>query len=227
MSVVSIHPKHLAEMLENVMHVCQDKTAIFNEVVKIGWGGKYLCVLGRGRYTASSEAREVLIEPTDSSGECFYIHIGDCKEVAGALKKVEGAGRTGTVVTMQVIDEHLVIRDGTQDLAVLDNADPEGLTESTSDSIGIWEDVVTVMGREPVRSSPLAFTRDLLKRLDKVRVGKTNQSYDVFDFAVLGGNTVGVKFGNSMTVLLEAVERKGYETGGRYGDGPGKEGALW
>lgn len=227
MSVVSIHPKNLAEMLENVMHVCQDKTAIYNEVVKLAWGGNTLSVFGRGRYTASSERREVLVEPSTDSSVLFYIHIGDCKEVAGALKKVEGAGRAGTVVTMQVIDGQLVIRDGTQDLAVLDNADPEGLTESTDDSIGIWEDVVTAMGREPVRSSPLAFTRDLLKRLDKVRVGKTNQSYDVFDFAVLGGNTVGVKFGNSMTVLLEAVERKGYETGGRYGDGPGEKGALW
>lgn len=209
------------------MHVCQDKTAIFNEVVKVGWDGKHLGVIGRGRYTASSEAREVLVEPSTSAGECFYIHIGDCKDVAGALKKVEGAGRAGTVVTMQIIDEQLVIRDGTQDLAVLDNADPEQLTESTADSVGIWEDVVNVMAREPVKASPLAFTRDLLKRLDKVRVGKTNQPYDVFDFAVLGGNTVGVKFGNSMTVLLEAVERKGYETGGRYGDGPGEKGALW
>ncbi|MEG2778202.1 MAG: hypothetical protein RR905_02820 [Aurantimicrobium sp.] len=227
MSLVSIHPKNLAEMLENVMHVCQDKTAIYNEVVKLAWGGKHLCVFGRGRYAASSESREVLVEPSTGSGVWFYIHIGDCKDVAGALKKVEGAGRAGTVVTMQVIDGQLVIRDGTQDLAVLDNADPEELTESTSDSIGIWEDVVTVMGREPVRSSPLAFTRDLLKRLDKVRIGKTNQPYDVFDFAVLGGNTVGVKFGKDMTVLLEAVEREGYETGGRYGDGPGEEGALW
>lgn len=226
MSLVAIHPKDLAEAFDNVVHVCTDKTATYNEVVKIEWGNKHLYVHGRGRYTASVERREVLIEPSDM-GEVFYAHITELKEVASALKKVEGAGRSDTTVTMHLDEGRLVISSGTVAVAVLDDVDPERLTESTADSIGQWEEVLDMMGHKPLDGRPLAFTRDLIKRLDKVRVGKVNQPYDVWDFANLDGNTVGVKFGKNLTVLLEAVKREGYETGGRYGDGPGEAGALW
>lgn len=226
MSLVSIHPKDLAEAFDNVVHVCTNKTATYNEVVKVEWGNKHLYVHGRGRYTASVERREVLIEPS-GMGEAFYAHITELKEVASALKKVEGAGRADTTVTMHLDAGRLVINSGTVAVAVLDDVDPERLTESTTDSIGQWEEVLDVMGREPLEGRPLAFTRDIIKRLDKVRVGKTNQPYDVFDFAWLGGNTVGVKFGKNMTVLLETVEREGYQEGGKYKDGTGEPGSLF
>lgn len=224
--IVSIHPKDLAEMFENVSALCLDKQATYSEVVRVAWGDKHLTVMGRGRYTASRERREVLIEPSNMGG-FFHAHIADLKEVASALKKVEGAGRAGTVVTIQVIDGQLTIRSGTIDLAVLSDADPERVTESTDTEVGLWEEVETVMAMKPNPVPAIAFTRDLLKRIDKVRVGKPNQPSDVWDFAVLGGNTVGLKFGANMIVLLEAVERDGYEQGGKWKDGPGEPGSLF
>ncbi|GAA1412056.1 hypothetical protein AUR04nite_00140 [Glutamicibacter uratoxydans] len=223
---VSIHPKDLAEVFDNVQALCLDKQAVFNEVVKICWGSKRLTVYGRGRYTASKENREVLIEPSNSEG-FFHAHIQDVKDVASVLKKVEGAGRAGTVVTMQLINGELVIRSGAEDLAVLTDADPQRLTESTDDEVGLWEEIDDVLQRTPTPVPAIAFTRDLIARVTKCRAGKPNQAQDVFDFAQLGGNTIGVKFGAHLTMLLEAIERKGYESGGKYSDGPGEPGALF
>ncbi|WP_346921920.1 hypothetical protein [Glutamicibacter creatinolyticus] len=227
-STLTIHPKELAEVFDNVHAFCHDKSTAVNDVVSIHWGDGKLTVHGRGRYTASREQRQTIIEPSNSEGS-FLMHIEDTKQVASALKKVEGAGRAGTTVTMSVENESLYIRSGAEDLAILDDADPDKGTCSTSDSVGLWEEIDDVIASfKPGDFTALAFTRDLLQRVGKIRVGKTNQSYDVWDFALLrGSNTVAVKFGPNWVGLIEAVWREGYEEGGRYGDGPGEKGSLW
>lgn len=219
-------------MLDNVHAFCHDKQAVFNEVVRLEWVNSTLTIYGRGRYTASREKREVLISaatPREKVGH-FPMHIGDTKEVASALKKVEGAGRAGTVVTFSVDGEgSLRIYTGAEELAILDDADPDGETLADGDTPSLWEEIdLAIERQENLSTEGLAFTRDLLQRVGKIRAGKPNQPYDVWDFTMLRGrNTVGVKFGPNWVGLLEAVWRPGYEQGGLYKDGPGEPGSLW
>lgn len=211
-----------------------DKTAPVNDVIMLRWSKivGHIEALGRGRYCASHEKRPALISPAPGRQTHRALHVDDVKDVAGQLKKLEGVGRAGTTVTIE-FGERTRIMSGPDLVADLADADPDNETWGDTEHVGLWEEIETAMAREPLQSPAIAFTRDLIARLGKIRIGKVQQGTDVWDFALLGGNTVGVRFGPNFTGLLEGVQRKstltvlGYEDGGMYGDGPGLPGSLF
>lgn len=212
MTKFNIHPRVLAEALDNAVVIGKDKPAItYCDVIGIEGFTDRLEIYARGRYTAGRVTVPVHLGWASPKTTCIL--EAEAAELASVLKKVEGAGRKGTVVEV-TLDGGLAIRAGTETICDLADADPDG------DEYETWHEIdgaIALAEHSLLVGDPLAFSKDLIARFTKIKA-----ETDVLDMVCIGGNTVVAKMGENFHGLIEAVAREGYATGGPWGDGPGK-----
>lgn len=217
-----MHPKELADILANAVDIGKDRTT--RPLIFLAASGDTLHVYGRGRYAAGRDSRPFTAD-TPQYGE-IVITEDEASELATALRALEGAGRKGTTVDVELAERgRFVIGQGT--ICDLPDADPEQATFGMPDELNDWEEIDLLLmeilkgGQEPV--TRLAFQKDILARINKIRADSP-----VMDIALHPtGHAVGIALGSTFRALIAGVSREQFAIGGKWGNGPGKPEHLW
>lgn len=219
-----IHPKDLADLLANAVDVGKDKTT--HPLICLNASGDSLLAYGRGRYMAGRDSRPFTAD-TPQYGE-VVITEEEAAELASVLRKVEGVGRKGTTIDVVLTErQSFIVQNGPEDiLCELPDADTNQISYGEPDELSDWEEIdqlLTEIKQDPHTAQPLAFTKDVLGTLNKIRTDSP-----VLDIASHpNGRVVGIALGSTFRALVAGVDRKGYANGGKWGDGPGRPDHLW
>lgn len=190
---LQVHPKRLAEALENAALFSNDTKGLeVNDTVYVGWTGETLRLMGRGRYSAGLHDMAVndgdRPEPWD-----VIIDIEDAQELGKMLKKIEGAGRKDAAIYLtKVNDDHVAIYQGESHLASLSQIEEHEDYRGSDEFEGIYEQlekIAELPRQETPPVSPIVWTRGVVKKLLKIRVGDAHHDADRFECHWLGGAT--------------------------------------
>lgn len=210
-----IHPKRLAEALDSAVHFTKEKKPSgtidrvdINDTVWIRWDGEVVDVRGRCSYSACIHTIEVY--RADAEPWTIIIDVEDAIALSKALKKADGANAADTESMMTVIDEDeiLLSQGNTQFGSFLQvEEEEEGEFEH------LWGNLDWIRDQprhETPPTAPLAWTRIVLEKLLKIRVGDTHRAWDRFEVHWIGGATwtcrVASEDGRSVfTGLLEST----------------------
>lgn len=188
-----VHPKRFAEALDNVALFSTDKKGLeVNDTVWVSWTGETLRLMGRGRYSAG------LHDMAPYDGEkpdqwSLILDLDDAVEAAKVLKKVEGAGRKDASVYVTLINEdHVAVYAGESHVLSLQQVPDHKELRSTDDYEGIYEQLETISElprQETPPTSPIVWTRGVINKLLKVRLGDAHHEADRFECHWIGGAT--------------------------------------
>lgn len=223
MATFLMHPKELADILANAVDIGKDKTT--HDFIYLRASGGVLHAYGRGRYAAGTDSRPF------TAGEPQYAEVviteDEASELATALRAVEGAGRKGTTVDVEMIErQSLVIGQGT--ICELPDADTNEVSFGMPDEVSDWEEIdillTEIAEHIPIGLDPrFAFQKDVLARMNKIRADSP-----VMDIALHPtGHAVGIALGSTFRALVAGVDRQAFINGGKWGDGPGHVSHLW
>lgn len=220
MGEVLIHPKRLAEAIDNAVLFSADKAGLaVNHTIMVDWSPERgtLRFLGRGRYSCSVQELAPANPQVQCPGFDVYLDLDDAIDAAKALRATEGAGRKDTTVNLVRLGERsAAVMYGTSRVAVLEDSPEAHEVRSTDDFEGIYEVVerayaMPVATASPV--SPVVLTRGVVKKLDKIKLGAPLHDADRWEFHWIGGASWRVRAaaeGTTVTVMLESC-RDGLE----------------
>jgi hypothetical protein len=227
-----IHPKELADLLANAVDIGKDKTT--HPLICLAASSDSLHAYGRGRYTAGRDWRR--FEADTPQFADLVITEEEAEELAGLLRKVEGAGRKETRIGVTMTErDRIIVQNGDEILADLPDADVNQISYGMPDELSDWEEIdnllmdiqksrdVTGSWGSPAPLTRFAFQKDILARMNKIRADS-----NVMDIAIHpDGRIVGIALGSSFRALIAGVDRHSFATGGKWGEGPGTPEQLW
>ena len=225
MATFLIHPKELADILANAVDIGKDRTT--HPLTYLRASGDTLHAYGRGRYAAGTDSRPFTAGDLEPQYAEIVITEDEATELATALRAVEGSGRKGTTVTVELSERHeLKITSGLDVLCELPDADTNEVSFGMPDEVSDWEEIDMMLAEvveHPQLTHPLGFQKDILARLNKIRADS-----NVLDIASHpNGHAIGIALGSTFRALVAGVDRSRYLIGGKWGDGPGKPEHLW
>lgn len=219
-----IHPKELADLLANAVDIGKDKTT--HPLICLAVSADTLHAYGRGRYTAGRDWRR--FETDEPQFAAIVITEDEADELAGVLRKVEGAGRKDTRIGVIMTERGmLTVQNGDEILAELPDADVNQISFGMPDELSDWEEIDELLMdfrlKEPPAVTRFAFQKDILARLNKIRADS-----NVMDIALHpNGRAVGIALGSTFRALIAGVDRQSFAAGGKWGEGPGTPEQLW
>lgn len=189
---LAIHPRRLAEGLENVAKFSKDAKGLeVNDTVYISWTGEAMRLMGRGRYCAG--LHDMSVQSGEAEQWDLIIDIEDAVELGKMLKKVDGAGRKdGSVSLTQISSDHVAIHQGEHHVASLTQVEEHEEYRGSEEFEGIYEQlekIAELPRQEAPPTSPITWTRGVIKKLLEVRVGDAHSEADRFECHWIGGAT--------------------------------------
>lgn len=222
MATFTIHPKELADILANAVDIGKDKTT--HPLIYLRACAATLHVYGRGRYAAGVDYR-----PFNADGAQYaeiVITEDEASELATVLRGMEGAGRKGTTVDVEIIErQKLLIGQGT--FCDLPDADTNEVSFGMPDEVSDWEEIDILLEevrcKRPEPLTRFGFQKDVLARMNKIRADSP-----VMDIALHPkGHAVGIALGSTFRAVVAGIDRQNFANGGKWGDGPGLPEHLW
>lgn len=188
---LSVHPRRLAEALENSINFTREKKSNdrydINDTIWVGWTGEVLNVRGRSSYSASIHT--LTLDHAESTPWTVIIDVEDADALQKTLKGVEGSNAKDTRVTLTTIDaDEVALHQGERYLGSFLQVEEEEPGEFDR----VWGNldyIGSLQGRRTPPTAPLAWTRIVLEKLLKVRVGDGHKAWDRFEVHWLGGAT--------------------------------------
>lgn len=215
MASVLMHPRALAEALDNAVAVGKDKPGVTsNQFVAVMVAGDKLLTYGRGRYLAG---RHTVQLPKDAGSARAVLLEDVAAELASALKKVEGVGRKDTQVAV-TFDGGLAVMASGEPLCDLEDEDPAGGARHLWDTI----DHALLQANQAQPCDGIMFSKEMMQKISKIK-----GDADVVDLVRIGGSTMAFRIGTTFQGVAESIDRASHASGGRYGDGTGTPANLW
>lgn len=156
-------------------------------------------------------------DDADNEAFDFYLDVDDAAEMAKALRTMEGAGRKDTTVNLVNIGEHCVVAlAGTSQVATFEDSPDAHEVRSTDDFEGIFEVVERAYALPVATAIPtpsVVWTRGVLKKLDKIKLGTPLSEADRWEAHWIGGASWRYRVeseGTTFTAMLESC-RDGME----------------
>lgn len=186
-----VHPKRLVEAFENAILFSSDAKGFeTNDTVLVGFDGEHLVFTGRGKYSCCvhrlTPASECGAEPWD-----VIVDIDSALDSVAALKKVDGYGRKDTTVEVHSIESGFFVSDGAEAVATLLEDEDSSALRGDDEFQGMYEvvDKAQALPALPFENDSLAFTRGVLAKLAKVKLGSPLKDENVWGAQYLGGAT--------------------------------------
>lgn len=217
MTDLSFHPKVLASALENAVIFSTDKAGLsVNDTIRISFDEQGLRFMGRGRYSCSCQSLEPLNEVDEYPTFELFLGLDEAGDAAKALRGMDGAGRKDTTVDLAVLGEGVVaVLAGPEAVVTFEDVEHADELRSTEEFEGIYEviDKALALPPHPSPTSPVVFTRGVLAKLGKVKLGPPLHDADRWEAYHLGGATWAIAMqaeGTHFTALMESA-RDGLE----------------
>lgn len=218
MTDLSFHPKMLASALENAVIFSTDKAGLsVNDTIRISFDEQGLRFMGRGRYSCSCQSLEPLNEVDEYPTFELFLGLDEAGNAAKVLRGMDGAGRKDTTVDLAVLEGGMVaVLAGPEAVVTFENVEHADELRSTEEFEGVYEVIEKALALPPQETpptTPIVWTRGVVRKLDKVKLGSPAHESDRWAVHWLGGASWAVTTeaeGTMFTALLESA-RDGLE----------------
>lgn len=213
----TVHPKRLQEALENSALFTTDKAGLaVNDTVRVGFDGERLVFAGRGRYSCSihrlTPTKPCLGMPTWDT----LINLDQADAAIAALKGVDGIGKKDTTVEVHHLEGGFLVSDGAEPIVSLREDEDSTALRGDEEFSGIFDalDAAEELEAQPLTNERLVWTKGVLAKLAKVKLGSPIRDEDMWSAEWLGGATFRYQMadhesGADFTAYLEAT-REGF-----------------
>ncbi|MDS2171637.1 hypothetical protein Q7C18_02905 [Nesterenkonia sp. CL21] len=202
MSAANVHPKLLAELIDNAVEFSTYKgPSDFNDTIYLRPEDGALTAYGFHLYALLRESREVEgMEP----GDGLMVDRYEVADFAKALRKVDGFGRKDTAVQVE-LGSRFTVTHGDQTLVDLGESPSAENLGSTAEHVGLYELADEWLGREDREVRGVRLTKDMAQKLTKIKTGKPPSDVEVWEMRAVGDKgAMRVRIGQADVYFMSA-----------------------
>lgn len=209
-AVAELHPKHLAEAIENAVIFSDEKYPV-NPTIEVALVNGEFRATGFNRYSALIDRRPI------GSGEGEYSVLVDYHDARTLTKdkvrKVGGFAAKGTRVRVELGDDEVKVYDGEALLGRLERSEDAKHLEGDADQVGAYEHLYDLeSGELPGRVGHMRLVRDVLGKFNKIKISRvteegkweSTQDTDVLSFHGLAEQVVGIQYVSATILQVSA-----------------------